>query len=322
MSLKKVVAAIRRNKCFLLTTHTNPEGDALGSELALYRLLKKIGKDAVVLNEDMLPLEYAFLPERESVRIYKSSLKNISFDCMVVLDCSDLSRTGEVYRINKENKPVVNIDHHISNRKFGTVNWVDPDASCASEMVYRIFKHMRVPLDKETALLLYVGILTDTGSFRYTNTTASTHKAASELVKFGFNVKEIYKKIYEDIPFKELQVLTKILPRIKRTYDGKIIWVEIPRNLLLKNKLSFDLAEQVLTYMRMIKEAQVVALFKENFGVRDEIRFNLRSNGAVDVNRIALYFGGGGHKTASGCTMHGNISAVRKKVLSRIRKSL
>jgi len=322
MSLKNVASAVRRNRRFLLTTHTNPEGDALGSELALFLLLKKLGKDAVILNEDALPPEYGFLPAKENIRLYRKNIKGIDFDCIFVLDCSDLNRTGEVYRINRDAKPVVNIDHHISNAMFGEVNWVEPYAACTCEMIYRLYKNMRIGLDKKSALLLYVGILTDTGSFRYSNTSAFTHRAAAELLKFGFNVKEIYRQIYETIPFAELKVLTRVLNYLRLTPDGKIAWIEIPRHILKTDRLSFDLTEQVLAYGRMIRGAEVVALFKENLGKKDEIRFNLRSNGSTDVNKIARYFGGGGHKTAAGCTTIGKITQVRKKVIARIKESL
>ncbi|MCX5707349.1 MAG: bifunctional oligoribonuclease/PAP phosphatase NrnA [Candidatus Omnitrophica bacterium] len=321
-NLKKVVAEIRKHKRFLITAHTSPEGDALGAELAFLNLVKKLGKSGVIINEDVVPKEYNFLPEKENIGIYKQNIRGIEFDCMVIVDCSDLSRTGEVYKLNKWGRSVINIDHHVSNDKFGNVNWVDPLASSASEMVFKLYKEMCVSFDKVSALQLYVGIMTDTGSFRYTNTTSFTHKAAGELMKFNFDVRLVYKMIYESIPFHELKLLSKILLDIKRSMDDKVIWIEIPRHILRHERLSFDLSEQVLSFMRMAKDAQVVALFKENFGVKDEIRFNLRSHGVVDVNKIAQYFGGGGHKTASGCTMCGKLSSVRKKVLAKIRENL
>jgi len=320
LNLKKVSAQIRKHKRFLISVHTSPEGDALGSELAFYHLLRKLGKYPIVINEDPVPQEYIHLPLIEKVQHYKKNII-VDFDCLVILDCSDFKRTGEVYKLNKNNMPVINIDHHISNDYFGTVNLVDPDASSASEIVFRLYKEMHVPFDKTSALLLYVGMMTDTGSFRYTNTTGFTHQAVAELMKFSFNVRLVYKTIYENIPFNELKLLAKILAHIKCSGDGKIVWIEIPSSMLGHDQLSFDLTEQILSFARMTKDAQVVALFKENFGSRNEIRFNLRSYGAVDVNKIARYFGGGGHKTASGCTMSGRLKEVRKKVLAKIKES-
>lgn len=325
MSLRKSVECIRKNKRFLLTVHTNPEGDALGAELAFYKLLKKIGKSATIINEDRTPYSYAFLPLVNKIghkAMDKRHIKRIDFDCFVALDCSDLQRTGEIYKINTKGKPVLNIDHHISNNKFGDVNWVDPKSSSASEMVYRIFKKMRVPFDKDSATCLYVGMLTDTGSFRYSNTTSFTHKAAADLLKFKLDVPQIYKSVYENIPFDDMKLLAKILPGMKRESSGRIIWFEIRKNLIKNAELSFDLSEHILSFARAVKGAEAVVLFKENLGVKNEIRINFRSQGKVDVNKIAQSFGGGGHKTASGATFHGQIAQVRRKVLARIKEQL
>lgn len=325
MSLKKCVECIKRNKRFLLTVHTNPEGDALGAELAFYNLLKKLGKVAVIINEDEVPYGYNFLPGINNIQKKirnKRYLKKIDFDCFVILDCSDPQRTGEIYKINTQGKPVINIDHHISNNKFGDVNWVEPHSSSTSEMIYKLFRKLRIPLDKNTAICLYVGILTDTGSFRYSNTTNFTHKIVSELLDFKLNIPQIYKNIYENIPFEDMKLLGKILPDMRREAGGKIIWFQVEKNLLRNEKLFFDLTEHVLSFGRAIKDAEVTVLFKENLGVKDEIRVNFRSQGKVDVNKIAQFFGGGGHKTASGATIHGKINLVRRKVLAKIKESL
>jgi len=323
MSLKKVVACVKKYNNFLITTHTNPEGDALGSELAFYRLLKKLGKNATIINEDSLPSGYDFLPGKEKIKRLKDVLrKKIRFDCFVALDCSDLKRTGEAYRINRDNKPILNIDHHISNRRFGDVDWIEPYVSSCSEMIYKLYKKLRLPFDRDTAICIYVGMLTDTASFRYSNTGSATHKAVAELLKHGLDIPLIYKNTYENIPFGDMKFLSKILTRIKRDGGGKIVWFQIEKGLLKKNKLSFDLTDHILSFARAIKDVEVVVLFKENLGVKDEVRVNLRSQGKIDVNRIASLFGGGGHRTASGATVHGKIEDVRRKVLAKIRESL
>ncbi len=321
MSLKKVVACIKRNKYFLITAHTNPEGDALGAELAFYQILKKLGKFATIINEDESPYGYKFLPGTNKIKRFKPDIKGIRFDCLVVLDCSDLRRTGEVYRLNSANKPILNIDHHISNERFGNINWVEPNASSCAEMIYKLYKKLRLPLDRDTAISLYVGMLTDTGSFRYSNTTAFTHKAVAELLKYNLDILQIYKNIYENVFFADMQLLSRILPKMKRQAGGRIIWFEVKKDMLKNKKPSFDLSEHILSFGRAVKDAQVVVLFKENLGVKDEIRLNFRSQGKVDVNKIAQFFGGGGHKTASGATIRGKLDQVRKKVLAKIRES-
>jgi len=323
VSLKRVVACIKRNKRFLITTHTNPEGDALGSELAFYRLLKAMGKDAVMINDDAIADSYAFLPGINDIQRFVKSAKDIKFDCFVILDCSDLGRAGEVQRLNKLAKPILNIDHHISNLRFGQINWIETNVSSTSEMVYRLYKKLGIPFDREVATDLYVGILTDTGSFHYANTSAATHKAVAELLKYGLDIPRIYQHIYEDIPFVDACLLSKIFPTLKRRFSGRVTWFALRRSLLKKYKgLSFDLTEHVLSFARAVKDVEVALLFKENLGVKNEIRINFRSKGKVDVNKIAQFFGGGGHKTASGCTVKGGIEEIRRRVLAKIKESL
>ena len=322
LNLKKVAQEVRKHKSFLITAHTSPEGDAIGAELAFYHLLKRLGKRAVVVNEDPTPVEYNFFPGREHIVVYSPKLENIDFDCMVVLDCSDLNRTGQVHKLNKYNKPVINIDHHISNDNFGTVSLVDAKASSASEIVFSLFKEMHVPIEKDSALLLYVGMMTDTGSFRYSNTSGYTHKVAGELMRFDFDVRQIYRNIYENIPYFDMQFLIKTLSKVHLVANGRIGWVEIPAKLLRHKKLSFDLSDHILSFVRSIKDIQAVALFRENLGSHKEIRVNLRSSGKVDVNKVAQAFGGGGHRAASGCTIVGKLSDVRRKVIAKLRQSL
>jgi phosphoesterase RecJ-like protein len=321
MSLKRAVRLVRKNKRFLITTHTNAEGDALGSVLAFYRLVQALGKEAVIIIADGIPYGYDFLPGIERIAKFNASAGEVKFDCLVALDCSDLGRCGSVRSLNKEKKPVLNIDHHISNDRFGAVNWVDPHSSSTSEMIYQLYKQMHLPFNRATAMLLYVGIMTDTGSFRYPNTTSFTHQAVAELLRYGLNVTEIHKRVYENIPLPDARVLSKILPAMGEELGGKIIWFPIKRRLLRKNKFSFDLSDEVLGFARAIKGVEVAVLFKENLSTRKEIRVNLRSQGKIDVNKIARYFGGGGHKTASGATIKGTIDSVRKKVLRKIKEA-
>jgi phosphoesterase RecJ-like protein len=321
MSLAKAVKLIRRSNRFLITTHTNAEGDALGSVLAFYRLVRLMGKEAIMVSADKVPYGYDFLPGVGRIKKFNSKLKHIDFDCFVALDCSDLGRSGSVGELNRKKRPVLNIDHHISNDKFGDINWVGPHYSSASEMVYKLYKEMRVPFSPDVALVLYVGIMTDTGSFRYPNTTSFTHQAAAELLRHGLDVTAIHKSVYENIPLQDARLLSKILPGMKEELGGRVIWFQIKRSLLSKNKFSFDISDEVLGFARAIKGVEVVLLFKESLNTQKEIRVNFRSQGKIDVNRIAHYFGGGGHKTASGCTVTGSLDAVRRKVLRKVKQA-
>jgi phosphoesterase RecJ-like protein len=318
MSINKAVACIKKYKAFLIASHTNMEGDALGSELAFYRLIKKLGKRAVILNEDDVPYGYDFLPGLKAIRKFRKNIKGLEFDCFAVLDCSDLRRTGDVYTVNKNKATILNIDHHISNARFATVNWVEPYASCTCEMIYKLYRRLKVKIDKEAALYLYAGILTDTGSFRYTNTSALTHKITADLLRCGVRPLEVYKNVYGNIPFADLKLFTRILPTMQRIARGKVVYFQIAKKMLRKN-LCFDLSENILTFARMIKDIEVAVLFKENLGPRNEVRVNFRSQGKIDVNKIAQFFGGGGHKTASGATVKGRLAEVKRRVLNKIK---
>jgi bifunctional oligoribonuclease and PAP phosphatase NrnA len=271
LSIKKIAEAVRKYNNFLVTAHVNLEGDALGSELAFYSLLKKLGKKAAIVNEDGIPYGYSFLPGKENIRRLGRVSNKLQFDCFCFLDCSDLKRSGEVYRLNSKDKPVLNIDHHISNGMFGLVNWVDAHASSCSEMIYRLYREMGIAFDKDSALCLYVGMVTDTGSFRYSNTTSFTHKACARLLEFDLDITGVYKNVYEDIPYADMKLLFQILPGLRLYCNGKVACVQIKKEILRNKKLSFDLSEHVLSFARAIKGVQAVVLLKESLGTRDEI---------------------------------------------------
>lgn len=322
MGIKDAAACVRKNNKFLITAHTSPEGDALGSQLAFFYLLRAQGKSAVIINDDRVPEEYSFLPGVEKIRKFDKHAAEVKFDCFVTLDCSDLKRTGEVSQLNIGGCTVLNIDHHISNAYFGDVNWVNPHASSCSEMIYQLYKEMKIDFNRKSALSLYTGIVTDTGSFRYSNTGAFTHKAAAELLGYGIDPRQVYKSLYESVPFEDMKLLSRILPGVNRTKGGKVIWFQVKKEMLENKKLSFDLAEHILSFGRQIRGVEAVVLFKENLREENEVRVNFRSQGALDVNKIAQAFGGGGHKAAAGATVKGRIEDVRRRVLRKIKESL
>jgi len=321
MSIKKIISTIKKNKSFLVTSHINPEGDALGSEVSFFMLLKKLGKEAHIVNADLTPPEHAFLPGIANIKHLKGRLKDLDFDCFAILDSSDLRRCGEVAKL-AEGKPTINIDHHISNEMFAGANWVDAKASSCSEMIYRLYKEMNMPIDKDVATLLYVGIMTDTGSFRYSNTTSKTHEIAADLIRYGLDVARLYKHAYGSVPFEDMKLLANILPTMKRASEGRVVWFELRRKMFKDKSIFFDINEHILNFARSIKGVEVAALFRENLKSKNEIRVNLRSQGNVDVNKIAGHFAGGGHRTASGCTVKGKLTDVKKRVLARIKAAL
>lgn len=318
MSLNEICKSIKEHNSFLITAHINPEGDALGSQLGFYNLIKKLGKQATIISDDQLPYGYDFLPGIQHIRHFGKKIKNIKFDCLVVLDCADLKRTGRVYELNQPSKPILNIDHHISNQFFGDLNWVDAQASSCSEMIYRLYKQLDVSFDENTALVLYTGIMTDTGSFRYSNTSSSTFEAVAELLKYKVNVAGVYRHAYENIPAQEVKSLLKYLSKIKFFAQERIATFRMNSEMSKIKTPGIDLADQVLSFGRAIKGVQVVVLFKHNLSLKSQFRVNLRSQGGVDVNKVAAFFGGGGHKTAAGCTVAGSFPVVRGKVVAKI----
>jgi phosphoesterase RecJ-like protein len=322
MSIKRIIDCIKTHNTFLITSHQNLEGDALGSEIAFSNLLKKLGKSVIILNQDRTPGEYSWLSGSRLIRQYQDNMK-LRFEVLVMLDCSNKSRCGSVISLARPGQPIINIDHHISNDRFADINWVSPGASSVSEMVYQLYKKMHIKIDVDTAKALYVGILTDTGSFRYTNTTSLTHQIAAQLLKFNFDASKIYQNIYESIPSCDILLLLSLLSTLERHVSGKVIMFNTKQKQLKKTKAHIDLTEHVLSFGRSIRGAKVCVLFKRQQGKKGQIRVNLRSRGSqVDVNRVARFFGGGGHRTASGCTVKGSLTDVKRKILKKIKEQL
>jgi len=318
MSLKKVLDVLKRKHSFLISAHVNLEGDALGSELALARLLKKQGKKVYVVNQDKAPLLYDFLPDIKTIQ--KPTSKNLNFDAALIVDCSDLRRIGLVQKLISKGIPIINIDHHISNDNFGDINWVNLEASSASEMVYEIYKKGGFRLDIEAALLLYTGIMIDTGSFRYSNTSSYTHSVISDLLQYKISVEKIHNQVYSCLPLREVKLLTRLLAGFKIDKFNKICWLVLRKGAIKEERMKTDVSEYVFNFLRSIAGIEVAMIFREVSNKKT--RVNFRSNGKFNVSKLAGKFGGGGHKSASGCTILSGLKASQKSVLSAIRKSL
>lgn len=318
--MKEALQAIRKYKRFLVTAHVNLEGDSLGSQLAMKALLEGMGKEAVIVDSDAVPDHYRFLARTDEVMGVKAAIP--SCDAIIVLDCPTLKRIGDVQGLITATMPIINIDHHVSNEKFGTVNWVDPHASSAGEMVHRLFKETRTPITKETALFLYIAILTDTGSFNYNNTSGATHAVASELLGYGLEPSSISESIYERRSIADIKLLGLVLSSITVTKTGDVAYLEITERMLRATGADVSKSEGFINYARSIENVKVAVFFREEALPRPKVSISFRSKGDVDVNVIASYFGGGGHMRASGCVIEGSLTAVKRKVLARIASSL
>ena len=317
--VKSVMEAIRRHRRFAVSSHVNPEGDALGSALALASLLKRLGKQAVVATDGGIPKAFEFFPRVAKVvgRPSQIPLPEVA----MTVDVPVLARLGSMEDLFKQAGLSVNIDHHVSNQLFGDVNWVDPKAAAVGEMIYRLYQAFRVKPTRDEAFCMYVSIVTDTGSFRYMSTMPEVHRIASDLISRGVSPLKVGQDIYECHSPSDLRFLGKVLNSLKSTPDGRITWVEVPYSMLKSCRPGPEIVDELVTYPRSVRTAEV------SFVLRDQandgkIRVSFRSKGKVDVNKIARCFGGGGHMAASGCTVNGTLAQVRRKVLEAARQAV
>jgi len=319
--MKKILEAIKKHKRFIITAHVNPEGDSLGSQLAMYELVRAFGKEAVILDSDPCPEHYLFLPN--TAAISNDVQAEIDFDAAIVVDCPTLKRTGKVEDvIKKKGVPIINIDHHVSNENFGDVNWVDPDASSAGEMIFKLFKEANVILTKEVALCLYIAILTDTGSFNYENTSGATHEITGELLGYGLEPAVVSGSVYERRSISDIKLLGKVLSTIKMNKTGDVAYLEVTSKMLKETGADLSKSEGLINYARSIDHVKVAIIFKEDLKSPGKINISFRSKGDADVNKIASSFGGGGHMKASGCTIEGTLADAENKVLSKVEEFL
>ena len=316
--MQKVIEAINKYNKFLITAHVNPEGDSLGSQLGMKALLESLGKTAFIVDNDVVPEHYKFLPKAREIS-NKLDAK-VDFEAAVILDCPTLKRIGKVNDLIGSGKFVINIDHHISNEKFGDVNWVDPNASSAGEMVYKIYKELGIKLTKETAMVLYIAILTDTGSFNYDNTSSITHDIAGELLGYGIDPASVSESVYEKRSLSDIKLFGLVLSTIKVNKEGDVAYLEVTKKILQSTGADLMKAEGFVNYARSIDKVKVAMIFKED--VDNKISVSFRSKGEADVNSIASFFGGGGHVKASGCVIEGALADVEKKVLAKVDEVL
>jgi len=316
--LDDVVEALRLAPSVAVLAHIHPEGDAIGATLAATLSLREAGKIAAPYNADPLPPGLSSLPGAGEIN--REVPIRRPFACYLVLDTADLDRTGGLLEGRPSDAVVLNVDHHAGNRRFGNVNWVDPHASSAGEMVYRILRQGGLPIGKEVATNLYAAILTDTGGFRYGNTTPEALRAAARLVECGVAVEEVTAGLYWNRDSREWRLLGEVLTNLRVSEDGRISWIEVTLELLARVGLRHEAADDFIDYARAVQGVEIAVAFKEISPA--EVRVSFRSRGANDVARVAKQFGGGGHRNAAGCTLHTSLAEARSRVLSAAAASL
>ncbi|MCE5262038.1 MAG: bifunctional oligoribonuclease/PAP phosphatase NrnA [Deltaproteobacteria bacterium] len=313
--LRKISALIGEHHTFLITAHERLDGDALGSELAVYALLKGLGKEAVVYNQDRTPENYRFLPGSDRIVHELPPLE--AFEAAFILDCSELARVGgEAGRIAGIPN-LINIDHHVSNEGFCEVRLTDPQASSTGELIFRLVRDMGLDISKEIATCLYAAILTDTGGFRYNNTRRGTLLAAADLVGAGAEPQWISENVYEaDSPVR-LRLLAAVLPTLALEEEGRVGSIVVTQQALADAGALSEHTEGFVDLPRTIRGVEISILYAEL--PEGRYKLSLRSKGKVNVERVARTFGGGGHPNASGCRVEGELSEIRRRMIEAIR---
>jgi len=322
---KQIIQEIKRSTNILITTHINPDGDGLGSEAALYRYLKKMHKNPTILNSSSFVKEYAFLDEDEIFSQYdKVQHKKLlrSIDLIIILDVSSMSRLGEIhYDLDPLDVNMICIDHHPNDGKCFDISIIDETVSATACLVYELIKEISIELmDIKIAEALYTGVMTDTGSFRYENTTPHALEMAIEMMNYGVKPSVVYRYVYENKKPAQMKLLGLALQEIKFEEDGKLAWFSITQEQIRRCDAVTEDVDGFTDYVRSINGVEVVVMFLE---VNEKcVRMNFRSKGKVIVNRIAEKFNGGGHKFAAGAITKLTLDETIDKVLSDIRNAI
>lgn len=319
--LSPIVNVLQKEDNFLITAHIRPEGDSIGSQLAMAILLQKLGKKVTVINEDPPPETYYFLPQSEKILTYSSEHERSKFDVGIVLDCNQLERIGKVSSIVRKTSIIVNIDHHPDSSGIGEYNYIDTNASACTEQIYMLIKAMDFKLDYDLALPIYVGIMTDTGNFKQVNTTALSHQIVADLLNYGIEPNEIASQIYEVNTTDSVKLLGQILSTLKTRENGRIIIANITQKMLKETGFTTEIEpERIIDQIRSIKGVEVILLFRD-LG-QNKVKVNLRSKVTFNVSEIAKIFNGGGHLRAAGCVIEGTLQEVEKRILEEVEKRL
>ena len=323
--IQKLEDLIRESKNILITSHENPDGDALGSMLSLGLGLKKIGKEVTFYNKDGVPEILDFLPHSEHI---VSSLSSVSgpFDIAFTLDCTATSRAGiefEEYAKSENCKNVVIVDHHETTGSDADLHLLDQNASSTGIIIYRILNSLDIELDKSIAENIYTTIVSDTGSFSYSNTNSDTLRIAAELVDIGVEPSHISQALYENEPLRKLELFKLVIPTLEITEDKIIASIFVDKKMFHETATTRQDTEGMVNIPRSIKGVDVAMLFREEGQDSDpEWKVSLRSKGRVNVAKIAEGFGGGGHAGAAGCSLKGSIQEVKSIVISSVQEAL
>jgi phosphoesterase RecJ-like protein len=313
-NLSDIAAVIRRSENLLICGHIIPDGDCLGSVLALGLSLEAMGKKVVMAGPDPIPAIYEFLPGID--RFQTGPPPDGAYDTFIALDCSVPGRLGKGYQDLLAKQPVIfNIDHHTGNCILGTYSCINTDASAVGEIIFDLLKIMQVDISREIAINLYTAIVTDTGSFQYDNVTPGTHRRAAELLELGVPGFQINVALHEEKPKAALVLLKEALNTLTMSHCGKVCWMTVTLEMLKKAGAADEHTEGLINYCRSIKGVEVGLLFREV--LEGTYKVSLRSKN-IDVNKLASQFGGGGHTKAAGCVLRGVLQEIQDTVTKEV----
>jgi len=318
--LDEALRFLREHDDFLIVSHVQPDGDAISSTIAVRWLLDRMGKRSLMINEGRVPPRLGFLPHAGEIVNFSERKPDRRFRAVVAVDCADFSRIGLVRELFDEPYELLNIDHHPTNDAFGAVNLLRHDAAATAEILFDLIERAGLAIDADAATVIYTGLLTDTGGFRYSNTSPTVMAAASKLLTAGVDAWQLADRLLERMTMPQLRLLQRGLARLEFTDDGRVGWLYIEPKDLEETGASAEDLEGLVNYARNIDGVEVGLLFK---GLEDgTVKVSLRSAGSADVASIAQRFGGGGHIRAAGCRLAMPLDKAMRLVVDTVRRSL
>lgn len=317
MTLDNIIEEIKKAESIVILTHEAPDGDAIGSSLAMKVALKQLGKNADVIIKEF-PRVFDFLPERQEVK-KESDIEK--YDLAISLDCADFKRLiGNEY-FEKAKQTIV-IDHHGSNQMYGDINFVNPVSPACCQILIGMFQYFDIEIDKELGTCILTGIITDTGGFRYSKVTAETFEFTADLLQKGVNVSDIYKRVLDTKTKANFELMRRTIDRMEFLEDGKITFTYITNKDLEDVNAGVGDHEGLVEVGRDIEGVEVSVFIRQREDDKNAYKVSMRSNDYVNVSDVCLMFGGGGHEKAAGAVVQGDIEQVKQKVINELKKVL
>jgi phosphoesterase RecJ-like protein len=313
--LQASVDAIRSKHRFVLSSHARPDGDSIGSQLAMAYALRALGKTVTIVNKDPAPDPIMAFPGVDAIAI--ADRVSGDFDAAIIMECGDLNRPGVA---GLDRFFLINIDHHPGNTEYGQVNWFDPSAAACGEMVFDLIRALGVPLSLEIATHVYLAILTDTGSFHYSGISPRTFAICKEALEAGVDAVQVARNVYDSNNMGRLKLFGAVLSAMQIDRTGRIAIVYVDHAMAQAAGGSYEDTEGLVNLPLTVKEIEAVVFFKEEKD--NEYRVSLRSKGAIDIGAVAKEFGGGGHKNAAGCTVRGAITDLQRLIVEKIERAI